>query len=185
MTTARSARFSAILALIIGHCSPAILPAARAAVVSVEETTIDDLQAGYLRGAFTVHQVVEAYLERIAAYDKDGPYINSIINLNPAILAEADAQDAKLKATGKLTGPLHGITFLVKDNIDVAGLPMTAGFQGWKNYVSPTDAPAIAKIKAAGGLILGKNSLSEFARGGADNVNSVLPGFARKHYNTA
>jgi len=159
--------------------------AASAASFPVEEASIASIQSAYLRGEVSAHEIVAAYLARIEAYDKDGPYINSIINLNPSALAEADAQDASLKQTGKLVGPLHGITFLVKDNIDVAGLPLTAGFQGWKNYVSPTDAPAIARIKAAGGIILGKNSLSEFARGGADNVNSVLPGFARNPYNTA
>jgi amidase len=169
-------------ALVIAHWSLVI---SSTAAVAVEEATIADLQTGYLKGSFTAREVVEAYLARIAAYDKDGPLINSIINLNPAALAEADAQDAHLKKTGQLLGPLHGITFLVKDNIDVAGLPMTSGFQGWKNYVAPTDAPAIANIRAAGGIILGKNSLSEFARGGADNVNSVLPGYARNPYHTA
>jgi len=178
--TARRAVTPYLLTLALACCSLAY-----AAPFPVEEASIASIQSAYLRGEVSAHEIVEAYLARIAAYDKDGPYINSIINLNPAALAEADAQDAHLKKTGKLVGPLHGITFLVKDNIDVAGLPMTAGFQGWKNYVSPTDAPAIARIKAAGGIILGKNSLSEFARGGADNVNSVLPGFARNPYNTA
>jgi amidase len=174
----------ALLPLVIGHWSLLISSTASAATVAVEEATITDLQNGYRSGTFTARSVVEAYLARIEAYDKSGPYINSIISLNPAALAEAEAQDAKLKATGQLVGPLHGITFLVKDNIDVEGQPMTSGFQGWKNYVSPTDAPAIARIKAAGGIILGKNSLSEFARGGADNVNSVLPGYARNPYRT-
>jgi amidase len=62
---------------------------------------------------------------------------------------------------------------------------MTAGFQGWKNYYPPSDAPLVARIKAAGGIILGKASLSEFTNGGGDNINSVLPGFARNPYNTA
>jgi len=132
-----------------------------------------------------VHQAVAAYLARIAAYDKDGPYINSIINLNPKALEEADQIDAAIKAGGKLTGPLCGIPVLVKDCIDALGMPTTSGFQGWKNYYAPTDAPLIAKIKAAGGIILGKASLSEFTNGGGDNINSVLPGFARNPYNTA
>jgi len=62
---------------------------------------------------------------------------------------------------------------------------MTSGFQGWKNYVPPSDAPLVAKLKASGAIILGKNSLSEFTFGGGDNINSVLPGFARNPYNTA
>jgi Asp-tRNA(Asn)/Glu-tRNA(Gln) amidotransferase A subunit family amidase len=90
-----------------------------------------------------------------------------------------------LAATGRTVGPLHGIPLVIKDNIDVAGLPMTSGFQGWKNYHPPEDAPLVKKIRAAGGIILGKASLSEFARGLADNINSVVPGFARNPYNTA
>jgi amidase len=78
-----------------------------------------------------------------------------------------------------------GIPVVVKDNLDATGMPMTNGFQGWKNYYPPGDAPLVARIKAAGGIILAKASLSEFAKGGGDNINSVLPGFARNPYNTA
>ncbi len=170
----------ATLAAVVGLQS-----AVSAAPYPVEEATIAGVQAAYLRGEVTTRQIVAAYLERIAAYDQRGPHINSIINLNPQALAEADALDAKLKATGKLAGPLHGVPVLVKDCIDALGMPTTAGFQGWKNYYAPTDAPLVAQIKAAGGIILGKASLSEFTNGGGDNINSVLPGFCRNPYNTA
>jgi len=153
--------------------------------LAIEEATIADIQAAYRSGELSAHDVVAAYLARIDAYDQRGPHLNSIINLNPQALEEADALDAKLKAGGKLVGPLHGVPVLIKDCIDAAGMPMTAGFQGWKNYYPPSDAPLVAKIKAAGGIILGKASLSEFTNGGGDNVNSVLPGFARNPYNTA
>ena len=153
--------------------------------MAIEEATVADVQAAYLSGRLTAHEVVSAYLERIAAYDKQGPYINSIINLNPKALAEADALDAQLKLSGKLVGPLHGVPVLVKDCIDAVGMPMTSGFQGWKNYYPSSDAPLVAKIKAAGGIIIGKASLSEFTNGGGDNINSVLPGYARNPYNTA
>jgi amidase len=156
-----------------------------ASALSVEEATIADVQAAYRSGETNAHEVVKEYLARIAAYDKRGPHLNSIINLNPKALAEADALDAKLRETGKLVGPLHGIPVLIKDCIDAAGMPMTAGFQGWKNYYPPSDAPLVAKIKAAGGIVLGKASLSEFTNGGGDNINSVLPGYARNPYNTA
>jgi len=153
--------------------------------IGLEEVTVADLQAAYLSGETNAHDVVVQYLERIEAYDKRGPYLNSIINVNPKALVEADRLDAALASTGKLVGPLHGIPVIVKDCIDVAGVPMTAGFQGWKNYIPPTDAILIARIKAAGGIILAKSSLSEFTKGGADNINSVLGGFARNPYNTA
>ncbi|MET0659426.1 MAG: amidase family protein [Steroidobacteraceae bacterium] len=153
--------------------------------LAIEEATIADLHAAYLQGRLTSRQVVAGYLARIEAYDQRGPHINSIINLNEQALAEAERLDAALKSSGKLAGPLHGIPVLVKDCIDATGMPATGGFQGWKNYYPPADATLVAKIKAAGGIILGKASLSEFTRGGGDNINSVLPGFARNPYNTA
>jgi Asp-tRNA(Asn)/Glu-tRNA(Gln) amidotransferase A subunit family amidase len=152
---------------------------------AVEEATIADLQAAYLNGETTAREVTAAYLARIAAYDKHGPYLNTVINLNPKALEEAAALDAKLAATGKPVGPLHGIPVVLKDNLDAVGMPMTNGFQGWKKYYPPSDAPLVAKIKAAGGIILAKVTLSEFAMGGGDCINSVLGGFARNPYNTA
>jgi amidase len=168
-------------ALVIGHCSLVVSSMAAA----IEEATIADLHAAYSSGRLTVREVVTAYLARIDAYDKRGPHLNSIINLNKLALEEADKLDTTFKATGKLSGPLHGIPVLVKDCIDAAGMPMTSGFQGWKNYIPPADAPLVAKLKASGAIILGKNSLSEFTFGGGDNINSVLGGFARNPYNTA
>lgn len=151
----------------------------------VEEASVEGLQAAYRSGTTTAVAVVEASLARIAAYDKQGPYLNAIITLNHEALAQAAAQDAHLAVTGELVGPLHGIPVVVKDNVDVVNLVMTSGFQGWKGYRPPTDAPLVAGIKAAGGIILAKTSLSEFAKGGADNINTVLPGFARNPYDPA
>lgn len=83
--------------------------ASNAHALEIEEASIADIEAAYRDGELTAHQVVAAYLARIDAYDKQGPYINSIINLNPKALEEADRLDATLKATGKPVGPLHGI----------------------------------------------------------------------------
>jgi len=151
----------------------------------VEEASIAGLAAAYLSARTTAHAVTQAHLDRINAYDKRGPLINALITVNPRALEEADRLDTVLRTTGKLVGPLHGIPVIVKDNIDVAGLPMTSGFQGWKNYYPPADAPLVKKLRAAGGIILAKSSLSEFAYGIADNVNSVVSGFARNPYDTA
>src|SRR5207247_917248 len=87
----------------------------------VEEITIAQLHAGYLEGKTTAREVTEAYLERIAAYDKRGPYLNALITVNPNAVADAANLDAALKSNGKLTGPLHGIPIIVKDNIDTSG----------------------------------------------------------------
>lgn len=164
--------------------SPAVT-LAQTSTFSVEEATISDLHAAYLAGRTTTRAVIQAHLDRIAAYDKRGPVINSLITVNARALEDADRLDAALRASGRLTGPLHGIAIVVKDNIDVAGMPMTSGFQGWKNYHPPEDAPLVKRLRAAGAIILAKASLSEFTRGIGDNINSVLPGFARNPYNTA
>jgi amidase len=166
-----------------------VLVARAAPVFPIEEATIASLQDAYRARATTVAAVVQAHLDRIAAYDQQGPTLNSIVNVVPDALEIARRLDAALATApaGSLpagAGPLWGIPVVVKDNLDAVGVPMTNGFQGWKNYIPPTDAPVVARIKAAGGIVLAKASLSEFARGGGDNINSVLPGFARNPYNT-
>src|SRR6266851_5675693 len=92
----------------------------------IMETTIDDVQAAYKSGKLTAHQLVQAYLDRINAYDKQGPKINSIITLNPKALEEADKLDERYKNSG-FVGPLHGIAVLLKDEIDTFGMPTTLG----------------------------------------------------------
>ena len=172
-----------------GRSNPEINAASQRAAgvdkVTVEEVSITELQAAYLSGRTTAHAVTQSHLDRINAYDKRGPLINALITVSPHALEQADRLDAQFKATGKPVGPLHGIPVIVKDNIDVASLPMTSGYQGWKNYYPPADAPLVKKLTAAGAIILAKSSLSEFAYGIVDNVNSVLSGFARNPYNTA
>src|ERR1051325_1877150 len=99
---------------------------AQNAPFQVMETSIDDIHAAMKAGRLTAHQLVQAYLDRIAAYDKKGPMINAIITLNTNALADADKLDSAYKQSG-FVGPLHGIPVLVKDEIDVAGLPTTMG----------------------------------------------------------
>lgn len=151
----------------------------------VEEATINDLHAAYRAGRATAVSVTEAHLDRIAAYDRKGPALGAIIVTNPQALAEAATLDAQLQKTGRMAGPLHGIPVLVKDNYDVAGLQTTAGSAALIGWVPATDSSAVKKLRAAGAIILAKTTMSEWARGGLDNINSVLPGFARNPYNTA
>src|SRR5215471_16295837 len=159
--------------------------AASAAPFPIEETTIAALHAAYVSGRATAVSVCQAHLDRIAAYDQKGPALGAIIINNPDALADAAALDAALASTGKLVGPLHGIPVLVKDNYDVAGLQTTGGSAALLGWAPETDATVIARIRAAGGILLAKTTMSEWARGGLDNINSVLPGFARNPYNTA
>jgi amidase len=175
-----------LLALVIGHWSLATPLALRAAApIAVEEISIPDLQAAYSAGKTTAREVVQAHLDRIEAYDKSGPMLGVVIALNPNALADADKLDAAFKASGKLAGPLHGVPVLIKDNYDVAGVQTTGGSAALIGWIPQKDSTAVAKLRAAGAIILAKTTMTEWARGGYDNINSVLPGFARNPYNTA
>ena len=151
----------------------------------VDEISIAELENAYTSGKATAHDVTQAFLERIATYDKKGPALGAIIMVNPHALEDADKLDATLKRTGKPVGPLHGVPILIKDNYDVAGLQTTGGSAAMLGWFPPKDSTAVAKLRAAGAIIVAKTTMSEWARGGYDNINSVLPGFARNPYNTA
>ncbi|HWN52435.1 MAG TPA: amidase family protein [Xanthobacteraceae bacterium] len=144
----------------------------------IMEATIDDIHAAFKSGKLTARQLVQAYLDRIAIYDKRGPNINSIITLNDNALEDADRLDAAYRASG-LIGPLHGIPILVKDEIDTAGMPTTLGTQVFKDYRPPRDAFPIEKLRKAGAIILGKTTLSEYAAG--DTYGSMF-GITRNPY---
>jgi Asp-tRNA(Asn)/Glu-tRNA(Gln) amidotransferase A subunit family amidase len=150
----------------------------RAGAFEIMETTIDDVHAAFKSGTLTARQLVQGYLDRIAAYDKRGPNINAIITLNEHALEDADRLDAAYRAAGP-TGPLHGIPVLVKDEIDTAGMPTTLGTQVFKDYRPPRDAFPIEKLRKAGAIILGKTTLSEYAAG--DTYGSMF-GITRNPY---
>jgi Asp-tRNA(Asn)/Glu-tRNA(Gln) amidotransferase A subunit family amidase len=149
-----------------------------AAGFQLVETTIDDIHMAMRAGRLTARQLVQGYLDRINAYDKNGPTINSIITLNPDALAEADRLDAALRTYG-LVGPLHGIPILVKDEVDAAGMPTTLGTLVFKDYRPPRDAFVVDRLRKAGAIILGKTTLSEFAAG--DTYGSMF-GVTRNPY---
>ena len=138
---------------------------------NVVEASIDDIHAAYKAGALTVRQLVQMYLDRIAAYDKKGPAINAVITLNPEVLAEADRLDAALGRSG-FVGPLHGIPVLMKDQADLKGLPTTLGSVLFKDYRPERDCFVAAKLKRAGAIFLGKTTLGEL--GGGDTHGSLF-----------
>ena len=109
-------------------------------MVPIEEITIAQLHAAYIDGKATAREVTEAYLGRIAAYDKSGPYLNALITVNANALEDAAKLDAMLKSTGKLTGPLHGIPVIVKDNIDTSDMPTSSGVALFKDFIPARDA---------------------------------------------
>jgi len=127
------------------------------------EWTISDLQEGMESGELTARRLAELYTERISEVDKNGPYINSVIELNPDTLEIADALDAERKA-GKVRGALHGIPILIKDNIDTADrMQTTAGSLALEGHIASKDAFIAKQLRKAGALILGKTNLSEWA----------------------
>lgn len=144
-------------------CSALLLTAASAKTFNVVEATVSDIQSAILARELTARQLVQLYLDRIEAYDQKGPSINCVISLNPAALAEADKLDAAFAKTGKLTGPMHGVVVLVKDEIDAAGMATTQGVAVFANYRPPLDAFVVGKLRKEGAIILGKTTLSEYA----------------------
>ena len=141
-----------------GHSSaPEIKP------FELDEITIPELEDGMKSGKFTARSLVEKYTARIAAIDKSGPTVNSVLELNPDALAIADGLDAERKAK-EVRGPLHGIPVLIKDNIDTADKMMTtAGSLALVGSKPPKDSFVAQKLRAAGAVILGKTNLSEWA----------------------
>jgi len=159
MTISAAARGAAfiVLALIVASQTAAAAPG------TVEEKSIAELQAELASGQTTSEALVAAYVARIEAIDRAGPTLRSVLSLNPRAADDARALDAERKA-GKLRGPLHGIPILLKDNIDSADpLPTTAGSLALAKNVTNRDAPFVARLRAAGAIILGKTNLSEWA----------------------
>ena len=129
----------------------------------VEERSIGDLAGALDAGQTTSAALVGAYLDRIARIDRAGPAINSVLALNPDAATQAAELDAERRA-GRRRGPLHGVPILVKDNIETADrMPTTAGSLALRDNVTRRDAPAVARLRAAGAVILGKTNLSEWA----------------------
>jgi len=128
-----------------------------------DEITIGELQDGMKSGKYTARSIAEKYLERIAAVDKSGPTVNSVIETNPEALDIAEALDKERKEKGP-RGPLHGIPVLIKDNIATADrMQTTAGSLALVGSKPPADAFIVKKLRDAGAVILGKTNLSEWA----------------------
>lgn len=128
-----------------------------------EPKSLVDIAADIAAKKTTSAAVVQAFLDRIAAVDDAGPMLNAVLALNPNALADAQALDALL-AQGVSKGPLHGVPILLKDNIDSADpMPTTAGSLALQLNVTGRDAPLVARLRAAGAVILGKTNLSEWA----------------------
>ncbi len=132
--------------------------------------TLVEVSARIRSGAVTSVQLTEACLDRIAVFD---PKLNAFITvMRTAALTQARERDAELKA-GQSRGPLHGIPIALKDNIDTAGVRTTAGSAVFGNRIPAEDATVVARLVAAGAVIIGKTNLYEFAMGGISYFGPV------------
>ncbi len=151
---------------------------------TVEEATIAEIHVAMLEGTLTARELVDAYLARIDSYDRKGPALNAIIVVNPNAVARAIELDEALASSGALTGPLHGIPVIVKDNYDTHDLPTTAGSLSLEGSIPPDDAYQVRKIREAGAIVVAKSNMAEFAFSPYETVGSMLPGYTRNPYAT-
>ncbi len=152
---------------------------------SVEEKPLSELARAVAAGETSSVALTMAYIERIETIDRSGPRLNSVIVINPDALAQARALDAEHRA-GRVRGPLHGVPVLIKDNIETADpIPTTAGSLALAANITGRDAPVVARLRAAGAVILGKTNLSEWANIRSDRSVSgwsAVGGLVRNPY---
>ena len=157
---------TALLGAVASGCAMASRPGgatARVPPFELEETTIVELQRGMASGRFSAVGLARAYLRRIQALDQGGPRLKSVIELNPDLLAIAQALDQERKTKGP-RGPLHGVPILIKDNIATHdAMSTTAGSLALAGSIAPRDAFLVQRLRAAGAVLLGKTNLSEWA----------------------
>jgi amidase len=171
-----SRSISALCVLVFAALS-ACTPASKAPAESTSQSTqsvsyeatgltaqsLEELSRALGAGEITSEAIVQAYLDRIAAVDRAGPRLQAVLAINPDALAQARGIDAR-RAAGETLGPLAGIPILIKDNIETSDpLPTTAGSLALRDNITGRDAPAIAGLREAGAIVIGKSNLSEWA----------------------
>ncbi len=153
--------------------------------IDVTELTVRDIQTAYATGEYTAVELTRAFLDRIDRYES---HYNALISMNADALAIAAALDEEYASTGP-RGPLHGVPVVIKDNLDYGGLVTTAGFSGFSeatggiDMVPQDDAVAVARLREAGAIVLGKTNLPDFAEDGTRTRSSVA-GVTLNPYNT-
>ena len=139
-----------------------------------EEITVAELLAGYKNGTFTTEAVVKAYLDRIALYE---PNYNAFTMMNAKALEEAREVD-RLRKAGETLGPLAGVPIVIKEAVDMAGFPSTMGWaplskeKGGIELIPELDAPVVARLKAAGAIIIGRTNIPAFSASGTRATTS-------------
>jgi Asp-tRNA(Asn)/Glu-tRNA(Gln) amidotransferase A subunit family amidase len=150
---------------------------AAAAEIDVVELTVEDVQSAFASHRYTARKLAETFLARIATYN---PGYNAIITFNPNALREADEIDRR-RAAGEALGPLAGVPVVIKDTMDFAGLPTTAGWAplssraGGIDLIPEVDSTVVERLRTAGAIILGKTNVPVFSVSG-DNANDSWAG---------
>ena len=130
---------------------------------SLSELSVAEVQRRMAAGSLTSERLTEHFLRRIHRLDRNGPRLNSVIEVNPEAVAIARALDDERRTQGP-RGPLHGVPVLIKDNIDTGDrMQTTAGSLALAGSIAPKDAFIVARLRAAGAVVLGKTNLSEWA----------------------
>ena len=172
--------------LVTGAIVPLAIPPMAAAqraspAFPLEETSIAAVHRAFRARTLTCHQLVQRYLDRIAAYDTKGPAINALITLNAHALTIADSLDRRYAAAGPV-GALHCIPIIVKDNFETRDMQTTAGSLSLKGWMPTRDATMVARVRAAGAIVLAKSNLAEWAFSPYETVSSILPGYTKNPY---
>lgn len=145
--------------IVLAMALPVRLPAQK---FEVMETTIAGVHAAFGSGRLTCRALVQAYLDRIAAYDKTGPALNAIQFVNPRALEQADSLDAVWRRKGP-RGSLHCVPVLLKDQVETSTMPTTYGSALFKDFIPKRDATIVRRLQGAGAIILAKTTMGEFA----------------------
>jgi amidase len=148
---------------------------------TLDETTIPDIHAALRGGSLTCRSLVEQYLKRIDADDKQGAALNAIVMVNPRALAAADDLDRRFTQSGPV-GPMHCVPVIVKDNFETVEMPTTAGSLSLKGMMTGKDAFVVKRLREAGAVMIAKSNMAEFAFSPVETVNSILPGYSRNPY---
>jgi amidase len=188
ITSSRFARVAYLAWLVLFMRWPAPIPApatsaawqSSADTFRLEEATIAGIHRAFASGQLTCARLVKAYLQRIRAYDRDGPSLNALITVNSDAERTAAEMDALYASNRSAAGPLHCIPVVLKDNYDTADMPTTGGSVVLAASRPVHDAFIVKRLRAAGALILAKANLTELARGGT--TVSSLGGQTRNPY---
>jgi amidase len=144
-------------------CAPVFLRA-QSRAFDLLTASVADIQAAVAAGKLTYEQLVRLYLNRIDAYDKQGPHLNAIIEINRNAIEIARALDEERRTKG-LRSPLHGIPIAVKDNIDVRDVPSAGGSLVFAGTFPAHDATVVQRLRQAGAIIFLKTNMDELALG--------------------